>query len=90
MAGFRGHQPSGVIPATLLAFHEDLSIDEGETRRHLRSVAGTRGVSAITVNAHASEVHACSFEELRSSSGLCRTAAGGRTYHQRDRRRNRS
>jgi 4-hydroxy-tetrahydrodipicolinate synthase len=29
----------------------------------LRHVAGVRGVSAITVNAHASEVHACSFDE---------------------------
>lgn len=56
-------EPGGVIAATLLAFHEDLSIDEVESRRHLRFVAGTEGLSAITVNGHSSEVHACSFDE---------------------------
>lgn len=56
-------QPGGVIAATLLAFHEDLSIDEAESRRHLRFVAGTEGLSAITVNGHSSEVHACDFDE---------------------------
>lgn len=58
-------QPKGVIPATLLAFNDDLSIDERETRRHLAHVAATRGISAITVNGHASEVHACTFEEQK-------------------------
>lgn len=57
------YEPRGVIPATLLAFKEDLSIDEAESRRHLRFVAGTEGLSAITVNGHASEVHACDFDE---------------------------
>lgn len=56
-------EPSGVIAATLLAFHEDLSIDEPESRRHLRFVAGAKGLAAITVNGHSSEVHACNFEE---------------------------
>ena len=65
MRRFQNYQPKGVIPATLLAFNEDLSIDEKETRRHLSYVAGTRGLSAITVNGHASEVHACTFEEQR-------------------------
>ncbi len=63
MRRFSNYQPAGVIPATLLAFNEDLSIDERETRRHLAHVARTRGLSAITVNGHASEVHACTFEE---------------------------
>ena len=65
MARFRNYQPKGVIPATLLAFNDDLSIDEKETRRHLSHVAATRGLSAITVNGHASEVHACDFDEQR-------------------------
>lgn len=56
-------EPGGVIAATLLAFNEDLSIDEAESRRHLRFVAGTEGLSAITVNGHSSEVHACNFDE---------------------------
>jgi 4-hydroxy-tetrahydrodipicolinate synthase len=55
--------PHGVIPATLLALHDDFSIDERGTRRHLRDVAATQGLSAITVNGHASEVHACTAEE---------------------------
>ncbi len=65
MARFKNYAPGGVIPATLLAFNEDLSIDEAETRRHLRHVAGVKGLSAITVNGHASEVHACGFDEQR-------------------------
>ena len=65
MRRFKDFRPSGVIPATLLAFHEDYSIDERGTRRHLSHVAATRGLSAITVNGHASEVHACTFEEQR-------------------------
>jgi len=65
MARFSDFQPAGVIPATLLAFNEDFSIDERNTRRHLSHVAGTRGISAITVNGHASEVHACTFEEQK-------------------------
>jgi Dihydrodipicolinate synthetase family len=63
MPRFKDYVPNGVIPATLLALHDDTSIDERDTRRHLREVAATRGLSAITVNGHASEVHACSFEE---------------------------
>jgi len=54
---------SGVIPACLLPLHDDLSIDEKSYRSHLRDVAGVRGVSAITVNGHASEVSSCSFDE---------------------------
>src|SRR5438309_4909541 len=57
--------PAGVIPAVLLPFHEDLSIDEASYRGHLRDVAAVEGVSAITVNAHASEVASCSFDEQR-------------------------
>jgi 4-hydroxy-tetrahydrodipicolinate synthase len=60
---FQDFQPSGVIPATLLALNDDLSIDERQTRRHLRDCALVDGVSAVTVNGHASEVHACSFDE---------------------------
>ena len=66
MARFADYTPGGVIPATLLAFHDDLSIDDAGTRRHLRFVAATRGISAITVNGHSSEIHACSFDEQRA------------------------
>ena len=63
MARFNNYIPHGVIPAVLLAFKDDFAIDEAETRRHLSFVANTAGVTAITVNGHSSEVHACTFDE---------------------------
>jgi 4-hydroxy-tetrahydrodipicolinate synthase len=57
--------PQGVIPAVLLPFHEDLSIDEASFRAHLRDVASVEGLSAITINAHSTEVASCTFEEQR-------------------------
>ncbi|MFL5004156.1 MAG: dihydrodipicolinate synthase family protein, partial [Microvirga sp.] len=78
MGRHKGYVPAGVIPATLLAFNEDFSIDEAETRRHLTQVAATRGISAITVNGHASEVHACNFEEQRRILALSAAAIGDR------------
>ena len=39
------------------------SIDERGLRGHLRDVGTTKGLSAITVNAHSTEVASCSFEE---------------------------
>jgi len=63
MARFPDFVPAGVIPATLLILKADLSIDVAATRRHLRQCALVPGVSAVTVNGHASEVHACGVEE---------------------------
>ena len=63
MSRFKNYSPRGVIPATLLAFNDDYSINDKETTRHLRHVASVPGLNAITVNGHASEVHACTFEE---------------------------
>ncbi|CAM5182265.1 4-hydroxy-tetrahydrodipicolinate synthase OS=Castellaniella defragrans OX=75697 GN=dapA PE=3 SV=1 [Castellaniella defragrans] len=57
--------PHGVIPAVLLPFNTDFSIDEESYRAHLRDVASIEGVSAITTNAHASEVASCTFDEQR-------------------------
>lgn len=70
MRKFKNLIPSGVIPATLAAFNADLSINEKETRRHLAHCALTPGVTAVTVNGHASEVHACSFEEQERMLGF--------------------
>src|SRR5256886_7572397 len=72
----REYLPSGVIPAVLLPFYEDLSIDEGSYRAHLRDVASVQGVSAITVNAHASEVASCTFDEQRRVLEIAREALG--------------
>ena len=63
MARFPDFTPRGVIPATLLILHPDLSINAKATRKHLRDCALVPGVSAVTVNGHASEVHACTVEE---------------------------
>jgi 4-hydroxy-tetrahydrodipicolinate synthase len=57
--------PHGVIPAILLPFADDLVIDEKSFRKHLSDVAATDGLSAITVNAHSTEVASCSFDEQR-------------------------
>ncbi len=57
--------PHGVIPAILLPFHDDLSIDEKSFRAHIRDVGGTEGISALTINAHSTEVASCSFDEQR-------------------------
>ena len=65
MARFKDFEPKGVIPATLLVFHDDLTIDEQSTRQHLRHVAAVHGLSAITVNGHSTEIHACNFDEQR-------------------------
>ena len=65
MSRFHNFRPAGVIPATLLVLNDDMNIDERQTRKHLRDCALVDGVSAVTVNGHASEVHACSFDEQR-------------------------
>jgi 4-hydroxy-tetrahydrodipicolinate synthase len=57
--------PHGVIPAVLLPFHEDLSIDELSLRAHLRDVASVEGLSAVTINAHSTEVASCTEDEQR-------------------------
>ena len=62
-ARFPGYEPRGTIPAVLLPFHDDLSIDEATYRAHLRDVGGVAGVTGITTNAHASEVASCDPEE---------------------------
>lgn len=59
--------PGGVIPAVLLPFDSDLRIDKSAYRSHLRDVAAVKGVSALTVNGHSSEVHALSFDEQRQA-----------------------
>jgi 4-hydroxy-tetrahydrodipicolinate synthase len=70
--------PHGVIPAVLLPFNDDLSIDEKGFRGHLRDVAATKGLSAITVNAHSTEVASCSFEEQRRVLAIAQDEIGER------------
>ncbi len=65
MPRHRDYLPHGVIPAVLLPFNDDLSIDEASYRAHLQDVGSVEGISALTVNAHASEVASCTFDEQR-------------------------
>ncbi|HEY5217859.1 MAG TPA: dihydrodipicolinate synthase family protein [Pseudolabrys sp.] len=70
--------PHGVIPAVLLPFENDLSIDEASFRKHLRDVASVEGLSAITINAHSTEVASCGFEEQRRVLDIAQDEVGGR------------
>lgn len=64
--------PKGVIPACLMPFDAELEIDEPAYRRHLSDLAGVEGITAITVNGHAAEVHALSFDEQRRGIEIAR------------------
>jgi 4-hydroxy-tetrahydrodipicolinate synthase len=70
--------PCGVIPAVLLPFDQELAIDEASFRKHLCAVAATAGISAITVNAHSTEVASCSFDEQRRVLQVAQDAIGSR------------
>ena len=63
MARFKDYVPHGVIPATLAAFDADYRFNWAETRKHLSFAADVEGVTAVTINGHASEVHACTLDE---------------------------
>ena len=70
--------PHGVIPAVLLPFDNDLAIDEPSFRKHLRDVAAVEGLSAITINAHSTEVASCSFDEQRRVLDIAQNEIGNR------------
>ena len=75
---------SGIMPANILPFSADLSIDEPAYRRHLRWLADTPGVTGIVANGHAAEVASLSREERKRAlavaldeiAGACPIVAG--------------
>src|SRR5688572_15932235 len=75
---------SGIMPANILPFRADLSIDEPAYRTHLRWLADTPGVTGIVVNGHAAEVASLSREERKRTlaialdevAGACPIVAG--------------
>ena len=69
--------PKGVIPACLMPFDTRLEVDEAAYRRHLSDLAGVEGITAITVNGHAAEVHALSFEEQQRGIEIAHDEVGG-------------
>ncbi len=78
MARHANYVPHGVIPAVLLPFETDLSIDEASFCEHLRDVAAVEGLSAVTINAHSTEVGSCTFEEQRRVLDIAQDEIGGR------------
>jgi 4-hydroxy-tetrahydrodipicolinate synthase len=70
--------PHGVIPAVLLPFTDDLGIDEKNFRSHLRDVAAVPNLTAITINAHSTEVASCTFDEQRRVLDIAQDEIGGR------------
>src|SRR6201990_2094397 len=78
MPRVRDFVPQGVIPAVLLPFNDDLSIDERSFRSHLRDVGSVQGLSAITVNAHSTEVASCTEDEQRRVMEITGEEVGGK------------
>jgi 4-hydroxy-tetrahydrodipicolinate synthase len=78
MARHKTYSPHGVIPAVLLPFDNDLAIDEQNFRKHLRDVAAVDGLSAITINAHSTEVASCTFDEQRRVLDIVQDEVGDR------------
>src|ERR1700755_202908 len=78
MPRHKTYVPHGVIPAVLLPFHDDLSIDEKSFRSHLRDVAAVKGISALTINAHSTEVASCTFDEQRRVLDITQDEVGGK------------
>lgn len=76
MAKFRNYVPAGVIPACILPFHDDLSLDLKSFAKHLHDVAAVDGLSAITVNAHSTEVGSCTAAEQRAVMDAAADAIG--------------
>jgi 4-hydroxy-tetrahydrodipicolinate synthase len=78
MPRHKSYLPHGVIPALLLPFDAELAIDEASFRKHLKDVAATPGISALTINAHSTEVASCTFEEQRRVLDIAQDEIGDR------------
>lgn len=73
---FQNYRPAGVIPAALMPFNTDLSIDEPALRRHMRDIADTDGISSICVNGVSQEVTALTIEEQRRTMDVMMEEVG--------------
>ena len=58
------------MPANVLPFTADLSIDETAYRRHLRWLVDTPGVAGIVANGHAAEVSSLTREERKRALAI--------------------
>jgi 4-hydroxy-tetrahydrodipicolinate synthase len=55
-----------------------LSIDEPSFRAHLRDVASVEGLSAVTINAHSTEVASCTFDEQKRVLAITKDEVGAK------------
>ncbi len=62
---FPNYLPAGVIPAALMPFNADRSIDERSLRRHISDIAATDGISCICINGISQEVASLSLDEQK-------------------------
>jgi len=69
---------SGVLPANLLPFKADLTIDEPAYRAHLRWLADTPGVTGLVVNGHAAEVASLTRDERKRALAIALEEVGDR------------
>ncbi|MGH7354101.1 MAG: dihydrodipicolinate synthase family protein [Candidatus Rokuibacteriota bacterium] len=67
---------AGIMPANLLPFKADLSIDEPAYRAHLRWLADAHGVTGIVANGHAAEVSSLSREERKRALAIALDEVG--------------
>lgn len=68
--------PQGVIPACLLPFKDDMSIDEPAYRQHLEDILSVDGITGITTNGHAAEVHALTIDEQQRVMSITKEVIG--------------
>ncbi len=69
---------SGIMPANILPFTADLTVDEPAYRRHLSWLADTRGVTGIVANGHAAEVSSLTREERTHTLAIALDEVAGR------------
>ena len=68
---------SGIMPANILPFKADLTVDEPAYRRHLRWLADTPGVTGLVANGHAAEVASLSREERKRTLAIALDEVAG-------------
>lgn len=75
-AKFPNYVPTGVIPAALMPYNEDLSIDEKALRSHIRDMASVRGISALCVNGVSQEIPGLTLDEQRRAMDIMADEVG--------------